>query len=70
MTVKFDYIVYSIEESNNLAEMTIDELQSSLLVHKQRIKGHTDEEQVFKVTSGKKFKAREDDRFGGRNRGH
>jgi hypothetical protein len=70
MTARFDYIVYSIEEPNNLAEMTIDELQSSLLVHEQRIKGHTDKEQVFKVISGKKFEEREDDRFGGVNRGH
>ena len=35
MTTKFDYVVCSIEESNNLAEMTIDELQSSVLVHEQ-----------------------------------
>ena len=26
MTTKFDYVACSIEESNNLAEMTIDEL--------------------------------------------
>jgi transposase InsO family protein len=64
MTAKFDYVVCSIEESNNLAEMTIDELQSSLLVHEQRMKGHKEEEQVLKVMS----EAREDDRFGGRGR--
>ncbi|KAJ6989745.1 hypothetical protein NC653_018288 [Populus alba x Populus x berolinensis] len=62
MTAKFDYVVCSIEESNNLAEMTINELQSSLLVHEQRMKGHKEEEQVLKVMS----EAREDDRFGGR----
>jgi transposase InsO family protein len=64
MTAKFDYVVCSIEEPNNLAEMTIDELQSSLLVHEQRMKGHKEEEQVLKVMS----EAREDDRFGGRGR--
>jgi len=64
MTTKFDYFVCSIEESNNLAEMTIDELQSSLLVHEQRMKGHKEEEQVLKVMS----EAREDVRFGGRGR--
>jgi hypothetical protein len=64
MTTKFDYVVCSIEESNNLAEMTIDELQSSLLVHEQRMRGHKEEEQVLKVMS----EAREDARFGGRGR--
>jgi hypothetical protein len=66
MTTKFDYVVCSIEESNNLAEMTIDELQSSLLVHEQRMKGHKEEEQVLKVMS----EAREDVQFGGRGRNH
>lgn len=37
MTTKFDYVVCSIEESNDLKKMAIDELQSSLLVHEQRI---------------------------------
>ncbi|XP_070662476.1 uncharacterized protein [Malus domestica] len=33
MTSKFDYVVCSIEESNDLDTLSIDELQSSLLVH-------------------------------------
>ena len=33
MTSRFDYVICSIEESNNLNTLTIDELQSSLLVH-------------------------------------
>lgn len=33
MTLRFDYIVCSVEESNDLDVLTIDELQSSLLVH-------------------------------------
>jgi len=37
MTSKFNYVVCSIEESNNLDTMTIDELQSSLLIHEQRM---------------------------------
>ncbi|XP_008240586.1 PREDICTED: uncharacterized protein LOC103339089 [Prunus mume] len=37
MALKFDYVVCSIEESNNIDEMLIDELQSSLLVHEQRL---------------------------------
>jgi hypothetical protein len=48
--------------------MTIDELQSNLLVHEQRMKGHKEEEQVLKVTGGEKFEAREEDRFGSRNK--
>lgn len=50
MTHKFDYVVCSIEESDNMDTMTIDELQS-LLVHEQRITGHVEEEQALKVTS-------------------
>ena len=41
MTPKFDYVVCSIEESNNVDTMTIDELQSSLLVHEQRMNCHS-----------------------------
>ena len=44
MTSKFDYVVCSIEESNNLDTLTIDELQSSLLVHEQRMNGHEGDE--------------------------
>ncbi|KAI9201314.1 hypothetical protein LWI28_021464 [Acer negundo] len=36
MTPKFDYVVCSIEESNDLDVLTIDELQSSLLVNEQQ----------------------------------
>ncbi|XP_057514999.1 uncharacterized protein LOC130796646 [Actinidia eriantha] len=61
---KFDYVVCSVEESNNLDTLTIDELQSSLLVQKQRMKGHEQscEKQALKVTCK--------DRAGGRGRGH
>ncbi|XP_068653841.1 uncharacterized protein [Aristolochia californica] len=40
MTSRFDYVVCSIEESNNLDTLTIDELHSSLLVHEQRMNAH------------------------------
>ena len=39
MTSKFNYVVCSIEESNNISTMSIDELQSNLLVHEQRTQG-------------------------------
>ena len=40
----------SIEESNDLDTLTIDELQSSMLVHEQRMKRHGGDEQALKVT--------------------
>ena len=46
MTPKFDYVVCSIEESNDLDALTIDELQSSLLVREQHMKAHVVEEQA------------------------
>lgn len=60
LTSKFNYVVYSIEESNDLSILTIDELHGSLLVHEQRMQEHQVEEQVLKVAH--------DDRFG-RGRG-
>ncbi|KAL4304133.1 hypothetical protein GQ457_10G005800 [Hibiscus cannabinus] len=49
MTSKFVYVVCSIEESNDVDILTIDELQSSLLVHEQCMKGHETNEQALKV---------------------
>ncbi|KAB2602631.1 hypothetical protein D8674_003636 [Pyrus ussuriensis x Pyrus communis] len=50
MTPKYDYVVCSIEESNDLDILSINELQSSLLVHEQRMGRHVVEEQALKVT--------------------
>ena len=61
MTSRFDYVVCLVEESNNLDTLTIDELQSSLLVHEQRMNRHGGDEQALKVTY--------DDRIGGRGGG-
>ena len=52
LTSKYDYIFCSIEESNYLDIMSIDELQSSLLVHEQRISRHVDNEQALQITHG------------------
>nr|KYP56097.1 hypothetical protein KK1_002328 [Cajanus cajan] len=60
MTPQFNYVVCSIEESNNLDTMTIDELQSSLLVHKQRMTFSIAQEQVMQTVVDEK---------GGRGRG-
>ena len=61
MTPKFDYVVCSIEESKDIDTLTIDELQSSLLVHEQRMSSHKEEEHALKITHG--------DQYGGRGRG-
>jgi len=49
MASKFDYIVCSIEKSNDIDILSIDELQSSLLIHKQRMSSHCEEEQALQV---------------------
>ncbi|PNY15490.1 retrovirus-related Pol polyprotein from transposon TNT 1-94, partial [Trifolium pratense] len=38
LTPKFNYVVCSIEEFNDVTTMSINELQSSLLVQEQRLK--------------------------------
>ncbi|XP_058774945.1 uncharacterized protein LOC131649205 [Vicia villosa] len=50
MTPKFNYVVCSIEESNDIDALSVDQLQSSLLVHEQRMNVHVIEEQALKVT--------------------
>nr|CBL94144.1 putative copia-type polyprotein [Malus domestica] len=46
-TLKYDYVVCSIKESNDLDTLSIDELHSSLLVHEQRINRHVLDEQAL-----------------------
>ncbi|CAJ2671832.1 unnamed protein product [Trifolium pratense] len=54
LTSRFNYVVCSIEQSNDVTSLSIDELQSSLIVQEQRMKFQSDkdEEQVLKVTGG------------------
>ncbi|CAL5425341.1 unnamed protein product [Camellia sinensis] len=61
LSEKFNYVVCSIEESKDIDQLSIDELQSSLIVHEQKFQRHTGEEQALKITS--------EDRFGARGRG-
>ncbi|MCI06073.1 retrovirus-related Pol polyprotein from transposon TNT 1-94 [Trifolium medium] len=76
MTPRFNYVVCSIEEYNDVTQLTIDEMQSNLLVHEQRMKAHKDkeEEQVLKITGngrgngGNRGRGRGEGR-GGRGRG-
>ncbi|GAU16044.1 hypothetical protein TSUD_339150 [Trifolium subterraneum] len=53
MTSKFEYVVCSIEESKDVTTMSIDELQSSLLVHEGRMKMHKAkaDEQALKMSN-------------------
>jgi len=51
MATRFNYVVCSIEESNDVTTLSVDELQSSLMVHEQRMKGQKEEEQALKVTN-------------------
>ncbi|CAL8169006.1 unnamed protein product [Prunus armeniaca] len=75
MTRKFDYVVCSIEESNDIDSLSIDVLQSSLLVHEQRMTSYVMEEQALKVsthegtTSSGRGKGRGGFRGSGRGRG-
>ncbi|CAL5432597.1 unnamed protein product [Camellia sinensis] len=58
LSEKFNYVVCSIEESKNIDQLSIDELQSSLIVHEQKLQRHTGEEQALKITSEDRFGAR------------
>ena len=81
MTSKFNYVVCSIEESNDPSIMSIDELQSSLLVHEQMMQGQKEEEHALNITNsnlektGRRYENRSDGRerfrgtFRGRGRG-
>ena len=70
MTEKFTYVVVSTEESKNTDNMSIDELQSSLLVHEQKFRRSSinGEEQVLKVEGRTKTSNRGRGTY--RDRGH
>ncbi|XP_050875121.1 uncharacterized protein LOC127078732 [Lathyrus oleraceus] len=56
LTVNFDYIVVFIEESNNLAEMKVEELQASLEANEMRLKQRNPErERVAEQTLQARF---------------
>jgi hypothetical protein len=72
LTAKFNYVVCSIEESNDVTTLTIDELQSSLIVQEQRMKiqSDKDDEQALKITnSGRGERGRGRGRGSARGRG-
>ncbi|XP_050889895.1 uncharacterized protein LOC127095219 [Lathyrus oleraceus] len=67
LTLKFNFVVCSIEEANDVDELSIDELQSSLLVHEKKINQQEKEEQALKVVSENHTISSGDDK--GRDRG-
>ncbi|GJT82884.1 retrovirus-related pol polyprotein from transposon TNT 1-94 [Tanacetum coccineum] len=52
----FNFVVCSIEESKDIDKLTVDELQSSLLVHKQKVKQKGGDEQVLKIEYDSNFR--------------
>ncbi|KAA0060233.1 uncharacterized protein E5676_scaffold275G00280 [Cucumis melo var. makuwa] len=66
MTSKFNFVVCSIEESKDIDNLLIDELQSSLLVHDQKVTKQEKEEQVLKASTENQstFKGIEDEEDG------
>ncbi|KAA8517177.1 hypothetical protein F0562_017470 [Nyssa sinensis] len=70
MTLKFNFVVCFIEEANDIEELSIDELQSSLLVHEQKINQQEKEEQALKASTENHSTPRGDrGRARGRGRG-
>lgn len=51
MTPKFNYVVCAIDESKDLDDLSIDELQGSLLVHEQKLSFQDKGEQALKASS-------------------
>ncbi|KAA8528478.1 hypothetical protein F0562_035833 [Nyssa sinensis] len=51
MTPKFNFVVCSIEESKDIDELSIEELQGSLQVHEQKINQQEKEEQALKAST-------------------
>ena len=66
MTLKFNYIVCSIEESPELNELSIDKLQGSLLVHEQKIIQEHKKEQALKASTNNNANTESISRLGSR----
>jgi hypothetical protein len=73
MSARFNYVVCSIEESNDVTSLSIDELQSSLIVQEKRMKGQnqqtSQDEQALRVTNGGRGRGRGRTSTRGRGRG-
>lgn len=69
LTEKWNYIVCSIEEAKDIDSLSVDALQSSLLVHEQKFRKEGDEEQALVVSTDESYSGRGRGRSGGRGRG-
>ncbi|KAJ1391310.1 Zinc finger, CCHC-type [Sesbania bispinosa] len=64
LSPNFNFVVCAIEESKDIDELSLDELQSSLLVHEQKLKQPDTEEQALKASTNTHSNS-----FRGRGRG-
>lgn len=69
MSKKFNYVVCSIEKANDVTTLSIDELQSSLMVHEQRMEGPKEEEHALKVSNAGRSQGSGQGLRGGRGKG-
>lgn len=70
MAIKFEYIVCSIKEARDIDDFSIDELQSSLLIHEQRInQGASIEEKALKASTNTSVASKSVGHGQGRGRG-
>ncbi|KAA8547145.1 hypothetical protein F0562_003589 [Nyssa sinensis] len=69
MIPKFNFVVCSIEEANDIEEFSTNELQSSLLVHEQKINQQENKEQALKASTENHSTPSRGDRGRGRGRG-
>jgi len=72
LTDNFNFVVCSIEESKDIDQLIVNELQSSLLVHDQKVREKRNEEQVLQVRHGQnsgRWRGRNNYQRGGRGRG-
>lgn len=53
--LKFNFVVCLIEKYKDIDELYIDELQSSLLIHKQKLNQQDKKEQDLRVSSSNRF---------------
>ena len=69
MTPNFNFVVCSIKEAHVVEELSIDELQSYLLIHERKICQQEKEEQVLKASTDNNFTHRRGRGRGNRGRG-
>ncbi|XP_076950796.1 uncharacterized protein LOC143623877 [Bidens hawaiensis] len=70
LTENYVYVVVSIDESNDIEATTVDQLQSSLVVHEQKFKrGDKEDEQALKMEEGSGSRGRGRARGSQRERG-